>query len=275
MDQSAAAGARSSYVRIREAIIDDLQERELFREIPEDKLNALIGSAWICSLGPDENLWPADEPAKHLFAIIEGNVAIWANSAFDPHQETFLAWRGKEDILFETLLAWRDREFYTGRRRNDSSPKATIKTRDSCTFLEIENRAFDKFAESCPLIFRNLARLLVKKMSFEKLRSEVIEALHPNQRIARALLSIAAERLGQAVESLPVTFTIPGPIHQVDLAGYVGHKYETVNRNLSALRKAKIILYVGHGDFTISDSHKLREIGRAQLKSARKPKTQS
>lgn len=252
---------------ITDVEIEQLQSVQLFKDVKKDQLARLLGSfiSRICHLGANQKLWPKTGQGSDLYVILSGYVAIWISSRFNPLEETFLAWRGPEQLIGEMKPS------------SATISLATVTTCDPCQLLQINNNRFVKLAEDNPIIYRNMAELLVRKIAAERERSEVIKARPARRQVAQALSYLAEERCSN-VTSGTGPQQIPGIINQDELAAYIGVRRETVNHALVALRKSKIIWYPEgshHGEeITILDRVELIKIAIVR-KSARKPKVKT
>jgi CRP/FNR family cyclic AMP-dependent transcriptional regulator len=217
---------------VRPARIEDLKGRELFEDVEEDALNAIVKDSIIRKLDARERLHLTRDQVTHVYIILSGYVAIWIISQFTNMEETFLAWRGPEQIIGEM-------------RSIDAQPSdARIITCETCEFIEMRSDTFTDVANGSTRIYRNVARLLVKKMEHERCRSEIIRMSPSRRQVAQTLLHLAHERCGRDHLNKFNTIEIPGIIHQDEIGGYVGVERETINRHLSDLKKKNTISYV-------------------------------
>jgi CRP-like cAMP-binding protein len=223
----------------RRAEVEDLEGRELFKGVETEALQKIAEVSYICELGAQQGIRLTDKDnVSHINIILDGYIAIWINSQFTDAEETFLAWRGPEQIIGEmnSVAAL--------------PAKVRVETCDPCTFIQMESNNFNKVANGSARIYQNIARLLVKKMEHERCRSEIIRMKPVGRQLAQTLLHLAHERCDskkvgalEKAETQHEPLEIPGIIHQHELAGYIGVKRETVNRPLSALREEKTIDY--------------------------------
>jgi len=254
-------------VLARDTEITDLTDRELFRGVPKEHLQKLIDSEGvrICKLKANERLQPTRE-SDHIYVILDGYVAIWNPSHFNPLKNTFLAWRGPEQII--------------GEMREEGAEPSPVRvvTCDACEFLEIRYDDFDDLTRNNPQIFENIANLLVKKMGAERQRSEVIQTSPARRRIAQTLLSLAQERCSEEQLMSSPKLKIPGIIHQEELGQYAGIRRETVSRHLVALKTKQIISYTsskrGSNEITIRNRDELKKIAEVPQKRSGRRATQ-
>jgi CRP-like cAMP-binding protein len=224
--------SESSPVCFRPAAIDDLKYRELFEGVDSVALGEIAKHSMIFTLGAQERLYLTREHIDYIYIILSGYVAIWINSQFTDEEETFLAWRGPEQIIGEMAVV------------ADAQPETRIITCGSCDLLAMRSDTFTDLATGWTPIYRNMARLLVMKMKHERCRSEIIGMSPASRQVAQTLLHLAHERCRGDKLSEVNELEIPGIIHQDEIAGYVGVKRETINRELSKLKKRNTIAYV-------------------------------
>jgi CRP-like cAMP-binding protein len=244
-------------------------KRELFKNVKPGQLAPLLGRdrlgneiSRVCRLKANQGLNPVRNGTSYVYVIMSGYLAIWIRSRFNPKKETFLAWRGPEQIIGEM------------RPIDFADPfVSTITTCEQCEFLEIRNSAFVKLAETIPMIYRNIATLLVKKMASERNRSEVIQTPSRERRTAQTLIYLAEERRGKELVDRGRRLTIPGMIHQDELGAYGGFSRENVNRHLRSFRRKKIISYTASRSgnrITILQPDELKKLAEIKKRSARK-----
>jgi CRP-like cAMP-binding protein len=234
----------------RQAEVEDLRDRELFAGVDPVALGQIARHSVIRKLGAQESLELVRSSVAYVDVILSGYVAIWVNSQFNSPGETFLAWRGPEQIIGEMKAV------------ADTPAEARIVTCEPCVFIEMRSDNFTDVAEGSARIYRNIARLLVKKMEHERCRSEIIRMRPAGRQVAQTLLHLAHERCGPDGLGQPGEIEIPGVIHQHEFAGYVGVKRETVNRELSELKRMGVVAYVKRragSAITIRDVEALRQ----------------
>lgn len=216
---------------VRSAMIEDLKGRELFEDVDEAALQSISVCSTICKLEAQERLHPTREAVDYLYVILSGYLTIWIPSRLIYMGDNFLAWRGPEQIIGEM------------RSIGDEPSDAKIIACEPCELIEIRSDAFTDVANGAPQIYRNIARLLLKKMYHERHRSEVIQMSPSNRKVAQTLLHLARERC-LADQFNNAVVEIPGIIHQDEVGAYVGVERETINRSLCTFKRKKIIHYV-------------------------------
>lgn len=249
----------SSPVDIRPATIDDLKCRELFRGVDSTALGEIAKHSRICTLHAQQRLYLTREQVDYIYIILSGYVVIWTLSQFTVEEETFLAWRGPEQIIGEMKAV------------AEAQPEPRIITCGTCDFIEMRSDKFMDVANGSVQIYRNLTRLLVKKMEHERCRSEIIRMSPAKRQVAQTLLHLAHERCGKDRLSNVNEIDIPGIIHQDEVAGYVGVERETINRNLSELKKENAITYfksMKGSPIKILDKNALEQIALGKKKAS-------
>jgi CRP-like cAMP-binding protein len=216
---------------VKPAIIDDLKSKELFKEVNERSLKALLEHSMICRLDAHKRLYPTRGGVDYMYVIISGYVAIWLTSRLIHMGENFLAWRGPEQIIGEM------------RAVGDEPSEARITTCEPCRFIELRSDILTDVANVTPQIYRNVARLLMEKMHHERHRSEVIQMSTSSKKVAQTLLYLAEERCKKDLYNEMNEMRIPGVIHQDEIGAYVGVERETANRIMCGFKRKKWIAY--------------------------------
>jgi CRP/FNR family cyclic AMP-dependent transcriptional regulator len=234
-------------------MLEILQNIELFEGIHDDSLRLLISSSSICRLEIHEKLTPTKNEVDYVYVILTGYVGIWLPSRFRGTSENFLAWRGPGQIIGEIRVI------------GDAPSEARITASEACTLLELRSDTLKDVARSAPGIFRNISRLLLKKMYQERHRLEVIQTSTSARKIAQTLLHLADERDTHIQDRLRKEhrIPIPGLVIQDEIGSYIGVKRETVNRKLTELKRRGLIAYQkskNGSEITILDYDGLLEI---------------
>lgn len=238
---------------VRSASVNDLKSKELFEEVDEGSLSDLIGHSKICKLGAHKSLAPTRDGVDYMYVIISGYVAIWLPSHLIHMGESFLAWRGPEQIIGEMQSI------------GDKPSEARITTCEPCEFIELRSDILTTVAEGTPRIYRNVARLLMEKLYQERHRAEVIQVTPAERKVAQTLLYLVEERCKKSSVSKSKVYGIPGIIHQDEIGAYIGAERETINRILRRFKIDKMITYTGnkHGcEITILDRQRLINFAR-------------
>jgi CRP-like cAMP-binding protein len=243
----------STFEHVRHVTLDDLKSKELFVDVSERSLKELLGYSLICKLNAHKSLSTTRDGVDYLYVIISGYVAIWQVSHLIQTGENFLAWRGPEQIIGEM------------RSIGDKPSEARITTCEPCEFIELRSDALTRTAETTPHIYRNVARLLMEKLHQERHRAEVVQMAPAEKKAAQTLLYLASERRRKTSSTKLKKISIPGIIHQDEIAAYIGAERETINRILCKFRSRELIAYTSnrHGcKITILDRQGLDSIAR-------------
>ena len=237
-------------VVVRNAKLEDLKGTELFAGVADEAIEKLRPHSFICKLDADKRFETWRGKTNYLYFIRSGFVAIWIPSCFDLKQKVFLAWRGPHQIIGEL------------RQEGDEPSKTVIRTCDECEFIEIPLREFFRVAKGEGLLYRNVAFLLLRKVTNETHRLEVVQMKSADRQVAQTLLHLAQDRCEGFSLETTTTITIPGTLIRTQMAAYAGIKRETFTRQLQALRGQNIIS--GSSIITILDVQRLRKIAETK-----------
>lgn len=236
--------------------VEDLQARELFKDVPANVLKKLLESAPLRFLKFESRapLRLTREGIEYIYIIVEGYLEVRFNSQLIKKGPDFLiAFRGPEQVVGEMKAI------------SESPGEATIKARGRCSLIEIPTAAFVQIAERDWRIFRNLARILIKKAFQERKRIEVIQMPMGEAQVAQTLLNFLGERGSEITENR--NLLINGVVRHADIAGYIGCDRTTVARRLRNLKQQNVIDYPDTGRnpgqrITIRSRQALQRIAR-------------
>jgi CRP-like cAMP-binding protein len=246
-------------VFVRNARFDDLKGTELFADVPDEAIEKLRPHSFICKLEAGKRLETSRGKTNYLYFIRNGFLAIWIPSCFDSKQKVFLAWRGPHQIIGEL------------RQEGDTPSNTMIITCDECEFVEIPLREFFRVAAEAGLLYRNVANLLLRKVTNEGHRLEVVQMNSASMQVAQTLIHLAQDRCEDFSLETTTSITIPGTLVRTQMAAYAGIKRETFTRQLTALRGKNIIS--GYSTITILDVARLKKIAETKPEPARKRRT--
>jgi CRP-like cAMP-binding protein len=241
---------------LRRATKDDLRQSKLFDDVGEWALDKIVGDSEVYRLDAKEKFYPPDGEVEYLLVILSGYVAVWAPPQFTDADETFLSWRGPGQIIGEMRLLGNDHTH------------ASVFTCEPCEFIEIRRDTLTDVADSSTLIYRNVARLLVKKMEHERFRSELIRMSPSIRQVAQVLLYLFHERRDDVPPARRGLMEIPGILHQEEIGDYIGVDRATVSRKLSKLKNADIITDVKimrGSHITILDQERLEKVASGEI----------
>ena len=235
---------------MRQIDLNDLISRELFDQVDIGLVEGLVETSRLCKLNRGQQLKASRAGTDYLYVIVSGYLAIWLSSELVKDGWNFLAWRGPEQIIGEMKVI------------GDLPTNDRILCCDPCTFVELRSEQLAEAANQTPAIYRNIARLLIRKLRTEWGRFETIQINPARRKIAQALICLATERRENFNEDLSKGVNvarIPGKLLQKDLAGYVGESRVRVNQHLNFLRDTGCITF-SHSSYKITDIRALQEI---------------
>lgn len=255
----------------RETKIEDLTERKLFECVDREPLKGLLHPehSRVLTLKDGQTFSLTAGDFACVYVIIKGYLLIRSPSDFGFKDDVFVAWRGPEQIIGEMRSLYKP-----------APSTAIIETcNETCELLEMRNDTLMQLADNqCPIIYRNIARLLVEKLTVERHRSEVINTSPAVMQVAQALIYLAKERCGGNVFETAGEIKIPGTILQEQLGEYLGAGRKSVNLALSAFKNAHVIGEKEENrltsEFTIRNPTELLKIAndRATMEKYRPPK---
>jgi CRP-like cAMP-binding protein len=249
-DNGSNTSSTQKPVVVGNAKFEDLKGTELFADVADEAIEKLRPHSFICRLEADKRFETSRGKTNYLYFIRSGFVAIWIPSCFDSKQKVFLAWRGPHQIIGEL------------RQEGDEPSKTEIRTCDKCEFIEIPLREFFRVAKGEGLLYRNVANLLLRKVTNEAHRLEVVQMNSASRQVAQTLIHLAQDRCDDFSLETTTTITIPGTLIRTQMAAYAGIKRETFTRQLQALRGQNIIS--GYSIITINDVQRLRNIAETK-----------
>jgi CRP/FNR family cyclic AMP-dependent transcriptional regulator len=135
---------------------------------------------------------------------------------------------------------------------------ASVTTLEESAFLWIDRATFRSGIERSPVLARNLADSLSRRMRLANAHLLSLAALDVPGRVASQILSLSRE-YGEETEEgvrVPIRFT------QSDLAALVGASRVRVNQALGYLRKRGLISLDSEGHFTVHDENALAQRAR-------------
>jgi CRP/FNR family transcriptional regulator, cyclic AMP receptor protein len=209
-----------------------LQEVDLFRGLPLERLEKLAPMLHERSFPANTNVIAADERGEGVYAIISGTVKIYVTDA--DGAEVIIAVLGPGEVVGEMSLA------------DSLGRSASVLTLERSSFLWMDRKTLLAGMEESPVIARNLAGILSRRLRLANTHTRSLAALDVHGRVAAQLLAFAREY----GEDLPGRDTrIPLRLTQSDLAALVGASRVRVNQALGHYRK--------RGAISIHDDHRI------------------
>lgn len=216
---------------------------QLFSAFPAEALGELAAQATIRKVPEKTIIFEKDTPGSEMFAILQGRVKISAFS--EDGKEVIFAILESGDFFGETALL-------------DGLPRSATGTAiEDCQMVSIARRDFIPFLERNPSMATHLLALLSQRLRGADEQMEGITFFSLTARLARKLLTLAAEH-GDVVGS---SIVIAMSISQHELANMIFASRESVNRQLS--------LWINEGLISLSprlivieDKERLQIIGK-------------
>lgn len=181
----------------------------------------------------------ADEPGEAVYMILSGTAKL---HVIRPDcTEVILAVLGPGEVVGEMSLA------------DSLGRSADVSTLEESVLLWMHRSAFRTKLEEVPMLSRNLASLLSRRVRLTNAHLLSLAALDVPGRVASQLLALAREY----GESTPEGTRVPMRLTQSDLAGLAGASRVRVNQALGYIRKRGLISTDREGHFTVRDEDAL------------------
>jgi len=123
------------------------------------------------------------------------------------------------------------------------------------TLCRFPRKRFDEFVAAYPNLERRLYAVAAHELAAARQQLVLLGRKTATERVASFLLMLAgrcSSRHGMADVDLPVS--------RIDMADYLGLRIETVSREVSALKAARVIQLTGRQSFRIVDGERLRRL---------------
>lgn len=220
---------------------DLLRQHFLLRHLRDRDLKRLAMVARIERAAPGEHIFQKGDAGSSMMVVIEGRVLIYTSSP--EGKEVVFNIIGADEVFGEIAVI-------DGKGRL-ADAKALAPTR----YLVLDRRDLVPFLEEAPKVCVDLLALLCERLrkTNEQLEDAVFLELAP--RLARKLLAFA-EHYGTRSGDGAVQIDLP--LSQGDFAGMLGARRETVNRQLRAWVKDRLIS-LDHGRITLLDERTLTD----------------
>ena len=116
-------------------------------------------------------------------------------------------------------------------------------------------RQFDEFVSKHPLLERRLYAVAAHELAAARQQLVLLGRKTATERIASFLLMLA-----NRCRSMHQSGDIEFPMSRADIADYLGLRIETVSREISALKVARVIQLMGRQSFRILDPYLLEQL---------------
>ena len=218
-----------------------LQEIALLRGLPPDQMEKLLPMLHERSFPQSTNVITAEEPGEGVYAILSGTAKVYVNDALG--SEVIIAILGPGEVVGEMSLA------------DSLGRSANVLTLERSSFLWMDRRALLASMDESPVIARNLAGILSRRLRLANTHARSLAVLDVQGRIAAQLLAFA----GEYGEDTPDGYTrIPLRLTQSDLAALVGASRASVNQALAYFRKRRAVSVDSKHRITIHEAETLQ-----------------
>jgi CRP/FNR family transcriptional regulator, cyclic AMP receptor protein len=222
-----------------------LQEVALLRGLPPERLEELAPMLHERSFPANTNVITAEERGEGVYAILSGTVKVYVTDAGGA--EVIIAVLGPGEIVGEMSLA------------DSLGRSASVLTLEKSSFLWMDRNTLLASMEETPVVARNLASILSRRLRLANTHTRSLAALDVHGRVAAQLLAFAREY----GEDLPEGDTlIPLRLTQSDLAALLGASRVRVNQALGYYRRGGLISVSGDHRITIHEAQALERRAR-------------
>ena len=222
-----------------------LEEVALLRGLPPERLEALAPVLHERSFPANTNVITAEERGEGVYAILSGTVKVYVTDAAGA--EVIIAVLGPGEIVGEMSLA------------DSLGRSASVLTLESSSFLWMDRKTLLATMEETPVVARNLASILSRRLRLANTHTRSLAALDVHGRVAAQLLAFAREY----GEDLPEGDTlVPLRLTQSDLAALLGASRVRVNQALGYYRRGGAISVSSDHRITIHDQQVLERRAR-------------
>lgn len=209
-----------------QAEFDTLRRTDVFAEVPDEHLTALVQRAQHRIYDPDTVIFRAGDPGDALYVITSGEVRLVVTTP--TRQDITLATLGEGDTYGELSLL-------------DNAPRsATAKATEDTRCLMLSRKDFLEVIEDEPLVARAVMRslaLVIRRMN-ERLADGTLDV---HRRVGKSLLHLAG-RYGRKVDG---TIMFDRPITDDMVASMAGLYPTDVERVMRDLQYHDIVRVEG------------------------------
>jgi CRP/FNR family cyclic AMP-dependent transcriptional regulator len=197
------------------------------------------------SFPANTNVITAEERGERVYARLSGTVKVYVTDASGA--EVIIAVLGPGEIVGEMSLA------------DSLGRSASVLTLERSSFLWIDRKTLLASMEETPVVARNLASILSRRLRLANTHTRSLAGLDVHGRVAAQLLAFAREY----GEDLPGGEThIPLRLTQGDLVALVGASRVRVNQTLGYYRRRGAISVDGNHRITIHEQEALEHRAR-------------
>lgn len=224
----------------RSDLLDSLRRVDLFAELTEAQQADLARQFRSKRFDAGQVIFLRGDPGDALYVIASGHVSVGLTSAGG--KEVLLTQLGPGDFFGDLALL-------------DGEPRsADCIAQTECWLLVLQEADFAAFLEAEVGVAKRLLAAMSRRLRRNADLIEEVAFLDIGARLARLLLSLAAER--GASSGVGVTFA--GKLTQTDLANMIGATRESVNKCLAAYQRQGLLTWRS-GQLTILDIEGLQQ----------------
>jgi len=216
----------------------------LFRGMAQHELERLAPLLHERSFPAGASVLTAEQPGEAVYVVLRGSVKV--HLLTPDGAEVILAVLGPGEVVGEMSLA------------DSLGRSASVTTLEESIFLWIDRTNFRSGIEGSPVLARNLADILSRRMRLANAHLLSLAALDVPGRVASQILSLSREYGKETTDGV----WIPIRLTQSDLAALVGASRVRVNQVLGYLRKRGLISIDSEGHFTVHDENALAQRAR-------------
>jgi CRP/FNR family cyclic AMP-dependent transcriptional regulator len=212
-----------------------LAKTPLFAGLPPEALSRIAVLMHERTFSAGASFLTSGQPGEAIYVLVKGSVKV--STIRSDGMEVILAVLGAGEVVGEMSLA------------DSLGRSADVTTLEESTFLWIDRTAFRSGVAESPLLTRNLAEILSRRLRLANANLLSLATLDVPGRVASQILALATEYGEEKAEGL----RIPMRLTQADLAGLVGASRVRVNQVLGYLRKRDAISVGYDGLITVLD----------------------
>jgi len=228
-----------------ESIKEALQEAEIFGDLPEEEIEDLARHFEGSQVSKGDYLFFEGDPSERIYLAPKGRIKVVRHSP-----------EGRE-VLIEVVAAGRPFGLLAGVEKQPLSASAVAM--EDCALLSIDTNRFLSLMQAHPSLSISVIHDLASRLrdARDRIRSLALERVE--QRIARALLSLA-ETLGKRSEGRIV---LDIALTRQDIASMVGTTVESAIRTMSRFQKSGVLRTESGGRIHILDLEALQGIAES------------
>ena len=216
----------------------------LFRGMAQHELERLAPLLHERSFPAGASVLTAEQPGEAVYVVLRGSVKV--HLLTPDGAAVILAVLGPGEVVGEMSLA------------DSLGRSASVTTLEESIFLWIDRTNFRSGIEGSPVLARNLADILSRRMRLANAHLLSLAALDVPGRVASQILSLSREYGKETTDGV----RIPIRLTQSDLAALVGASRVRVNQVLGYLRKRGLISIDSEGHFIVHDENALAQRAR-------------